>query len=161
MHALARFFLEQAGPTHEVGGRQMVPFLVDMARLFELFVAEWLREHLPANLILHTQHTLYLDDARRLPFRIDLLVKDASTGAPQIVLDTKYKAAEYPSSEDVQQIVAYAQAKGCKDAVLVYPSAAAQPLRGSASDIRVRSLAFALDRDLETAGNRFLEDLLS
>jgi 5-methylcytosine-specific restriction enzyme subunit McrC len=39
MHALCRFFLENSGPTHERGDRSMFPFLVDMSRLYELFVA--------------------------------------------------------------------------------------------------------------------------
>ncbi|MCX7038200.1 MAG: hypothetical protein NT005_03560 [Spirochaetes bacterium] len=43
---MCRFFLESSGPTHEPGGNLMLPFLVDMARLFELFVAEWLQQHI-------------------------------------------------------------------------------------------------------------------
>jgi 5-methylcytosine-specific restriction enzyme subunit McrC len=46
LHALCRFFLESSGPTHEPGGKLMLPFLVDMARLFEPFVAEWLQQHI-------------------------------------------------------------------------------------------------------------------
>ena len=52
LHALCRFFLESSGPTHEPGGNRMLPFLVDMARLFELFVAEWLKQHFPRTLLL-------------------------------------------------------------------------------------------------------------
>ena len=44
-HAL-RGSVTVRGPTHEPGGKLMLPFLVDMARLFELFVAEWLQQHL-------------------------------------------------------------------------------------------------------------------
>jgi 5-methylcytosine-specific restriction enzyme subunit McrC len=51
LHALCRFFLESSGPTHEPGGKRMLPFLVDMARLFEPFVAEWLQQHLPRTLL--------------------------------------------------------------------------------------------------------------
>src|SRR5919199_363136 len=42
LHALCRFFLENSGPSHERGDRTMLTFLVHMARLYELFVAEWL-----------------------------------------------------------------------------------------------------------------------
>jgi 5-methylcytosine-specific restriction enzyme subunit McrC len=45
IHALCRFFLEHCGPSHEMGDRNMLPFLVNMARLYELFVAEWLGAH--------------------------------------------------------------------------------------------------------------------
>jgi 5-methylcytosine-specific restriction enzyme subunit McrC len=47
MHALCRFFLENSGPTHERGDRSMLPFVVNMPRLYERFVAEWLNAHLP------------------------------------------------------------------------------------------------------------------
>ena len=49
MHALCRFFLEQSGPTHMIGNKPVLPFLVNMSRLFELFVAEWLKKNLPSN----------------------------------------------------------------------------------------------------------------
>ena len=42
LHALCRFFLEHSGPSHEVGDRTVLPFLVNMERLYELFVAVWL-----------------------------------------------------------------------------------------------------------------------
>ena len=47
LHGLCRFFLEQSGPMHSSGDHMTFPFLIDMAHLYELFVAEWLREHLP------------------------------------------------------------------------------------------------------------------
>ncbi len=42
LHALCAFFLDQCGPGHLSGDRPMIPFLVDMARLYERFVAAWL-----------------------------------------------------------------------------------------------------------------------
>ena len=35
IHKLCRFFLDNTGPTQDLGDRTMVPFLVDMARLFK------------------------------------------------------------------------------------------------------------------------------
>ena len=46
LHIICRFILEHLGPLHERGGRMMLPFLVDMNRLYELFIAKWLE--LPA-----------------------------------------------------------------------------------------------------------------
>jgi 5-methylcytosine-specific restriction enzyme subunit McrC len=46
MHALCRFFLECRGPGHETGDRKMIPFLVNMNNLYELFVARWLEKNL-------------------------------------------------------------------------------------------------------------------
>jgi 5-methylcytosine-specific restriction enzyme subunit McrC len=48
LHALCRFFLENLGPTHELGSHQMLPFVLDMAALFERFVAAWLTVNVPA-----------------------------------------------------------------------------------------------------------------
>src|SRR5690606_14525960 len=60
LHALCRFFLEQIGPTHRPGDHEMLPFLLNMARLFERFVAQWLRAHLPAPWSLSVQEQVPL-----------------------------------------------------------------------------------------------------
>ena len=76
------------------------------------------------------------------------------------VVDTKYKAPESPSTDDVAQVVAYAEAKGCTEAVLVYPVRLHRPLDASVGDIRVRTLTFPLDGDLDEGGEGLLESLL-
>lgn len=43
MHALCHFFLEHIGAHHTGGDRTMIPFVFNMAHLFEQFVAEWLQ----------------------------------------------------------------------------------------------------------------------
>ena len=75
------------------------------------------------------------------------------------MLDTKYKPVDRPATEDLEQIVAYAQAKGCPEAILVYPIALPAPFTERVGDIRVRSLAFALGGDLEASGQGFLASL--
>src|SRR5262249_32145991 len=57
-HALCRFFLEHTGPALGPGSHQVLPFLVNMARLFERFVAEWLRAHLPQEFELQDQEAV-------------------------------------------------------------------------------------------------------
>ncbi len=159
LHALARFFLEQSGPSHQLGERTMIPFLVNMWRLYELFVAEWLQLHLPSHLRLKKQHKVTLDENSGLHFAIDLLIEDADTGRVLYVLDTKYKAPNAPSSGDVSQIIAYAQTQGAAEGILIYPIDLAQPLNTNSRGIRLRSLAFSLDGDLEIAGQVFLRNL--
>jgi fructoselysine-6-P-deglycase FrlB-like protein len=66
-----------------------------------------------------------------------------------------------PSTDDVSQVVAYAEAKGCQEAVLVYPIPLRRPLDTRIGKIRVRTLAFRLDGDLDTNGLSFVRDLLS
>jgi 5-methylcytosine-specific restriction enzyme subunit McrC len=115
------FFLEGSGPSHHVGQHNMLPFLIDMSRLFELFVAQWLRTHLPAHVRMQEQERVLLGAQSNLSFQIDIVLGDKISGQVLTVLDTKYKRSSQPSAEDVAQVVAYAQAKGCREAVLVYP----------------------------------------
>jgi 5-methylcytosine-specific restriction enzyme subunit McrC len=164
LHALCRFFLEHNSPSHAPGEKLAPPFLVDMGALFELFVAEWLRTHLPAAYAIKTQENVALADMAdaqfALRFRIDIVLYHRASGAALCVLDTKYKAASEPNNTDFNQVVTYALAKGCRDAVLVYPSTHTRPFRSHIQGIRVRALPFALDGDLERNGQQFLQALV-
>jgi hypothetical protein len=62
---------------------------------------------------------------------------NTATIEARCVMDTKYKAACAPSSDDLAQVVAYAEAKGCNEALLVYPSALFKPLGAGVGGIRV------------------------
>ena len=159
LHALCRFFLEHAGPTHDLGDRTMLPFLVNTARLYERFVAEWLKIHLPDGLSVNAQEKVAIGGDGRLHFDIDLVLTDDDTGQVRSVLDTKYKDTDYPSEADIQQIVAYAEAKSCNDAVLIYPTRHVISSDIVVGKIRVRRLTFALDGDLEKCGEEFLREL--
>ena len=87
--------------------------------------------------------------------------EDTNTGRTCFVLDTKYKSPDKPSSEDIMQVVAYAEAKNCRNAGLVYPVSLPVPIAGFwGRDIHVESLAFQLDEDLDEAGQRLLQRLL-
>jgi 5-methylcytosine-specific restriction enzyme subunit McrC len=160
LHALCHFFLEHMGPSHEMGNHRMLPFLVDMAQLYERFVAEWLRVELPPEVDLKAQERLHLDAGKRVHFIIDLVLYDVKTGEARCVIDTKYKIAPTPTTVDVAQVVAYAEAKRCRDAVLVYPQSLTTPLDGRVGDIRVRTLAFPLGGDLNQAGQALIHALL-
>ncbi len=156
MHALCHFFLAQSGPGHQLGDRTMLPFLVDMARLYEQFVAEWLRVNLPDSFTLKTQEAVDVDGVSAL---IDLVIYQAGARRPRWVLDTKYKQSPKPANEDIYQVVAYAKAKRCHEAVLIYPTPLAQPLDIMWDDIHVRSLAFAIGGELQEAGQTLLRSL--
>ncbi|MEG4631356.1 restriction endonuclease [Microcoleus sp. AR_TQ3_B6] len=158
LHALCRFFLDNTGPSHEKGDREMLPFLIDMANLYEQFVAEWLKANTPKGFFVKQQHRVTHD--QNYFDRIDLLLCDIVTSKVQYVLDTKYKATDKVASNDIHQIVAYANALNCQNAILVYPQNLKQPLEIKHGDIRVCSLTFSLDRDLNEAGKTFLASLL-
>ena len=162
LHGLCRFFLENTGPTHEKGEYRMLPFLVDMAKLFETFVAEWLRQNLPQSILMKDQATIQIGFETKVDFRIDLLLTERITGRALCILDTKYKSGPSPSSDDLQQVIAYAKACECKEAILVYPHALEHPFEGMVGDdIRVRTTAFTLSGDLEANGSAFLKDLMN
>lgn len=157
LHALCRFFLANAAPGHLAGEHAALPFMVRMDELFEEFVAEWLRTHLPPELSLRVQETVGVTGHGQVSFKIDMVLYRTDTGAPLAVLDTKYKVAGGPSADDFAQVVTYAQIKGCQDAMLVYPVVLARGLDAMLRDVRVRSLGFEVGGDLEGAG---LEGLL-
>ena len=155
LHALARFFVAHTGPTHRSGAAGMAPFLIDMAELFERFVAAWLHEHLPPGLYTRAQETGSYDPEGDIGYRIDLVLYDAA-GVPLAVLDTKYKRDTMSSSNDVAQVVCYASRKGCRHAFLVYPSALEEPKAFSVGGISVSAAGFPLDRDFGAAGTSLL-----
>lgn len=159
LHALARFLVDHSGPTHTRGAHAMVPFLVDMNRLFERFVAAWLECHLPHEWLLDRQGHLSFGTTDKVEFRADLVIRDRQTQRAIAVLDTKYKRDTTPSADDVAQVVAYATAWGTTDAVLVYPQASGAPWIATVGKVRVGALAFSLDGDLDAAGRRLLEAL--
>lgn len=159
LHYLCRFFLENTTPIYNSGNQNTLPFLVDMAKLYELFVAEWLKINLPANLIIQSQKRINI--AKNLSFQIDLLIYDISTQKNRYILDTKYKTPDSPSADDVAQVVAYAVSQKCSEVILIYPITLTHPLDKFVGNIRVRSLTFSLDKNLDKAGQTFLKQLLS
>ncbi|WP_313935893.1 McrC family protein [Anabaena azotica] len=158
LHALCRFFLENTTPSHEKGNNTTLPFLVNMERLYEIFVAEWLKFHLPSNLTLKSQERINI--GKNIYFKTDLILYDTATITPKYIIDTKYKAPDSPSSEDIAQVVAYAVSKNCQEVTLVYPTALTHTLNTFIGNIRVRSLTFALNDHLDIAGQTFLNELL-
>ena len=157
-HFLCRFFLENSGPAGQTGPYPSLPFLLNMAQLYELFVAEWLQQHLPAGYSLKAQESVLVDPAGSLRFQIDLVLYDQTR--PVCILDTKYKANPRPAPEDISQAVTYAVAKECPLAVLIYPVEMA-PAGWQIGHLRLVPLIFALNGDLEENGKRFLTELLA
>ena len=159
LHALCRFFLDNSGPAHNTGTADMVPFLVNMASLFEQFVAAWLEENLHARWALKAQDGFSLDSKGQYRFVPDLVIYERATNEVRCILDTKYKVVDKPSDDDIAQVIAYAFMKQSPEAVLVYPVQPKVPLDVTRYGIRVRSVSFDLEKDLEQAGQKFLADL--
>lgn len=160
LHALCRFFLEQSGPSLNIGDHSSLPFLVNMARLYELFVFEWLKEHLPTQYTIRRQETVTVGPNNALSFDIDVVIYDTATDEPYCILETKYKTPDKPSNDDFSQVLTYAKIKGCSNAILVYPVKLIDNFDIPIGNIRVRTLTFNLEDNLERAGNEFLSLVL-
>jgi 5-methylcytosine-specific restriction enzyme subunit McrC len=126
----------------------------------ETFVAEWLKAHLPYPFQLKPQERIVIGPDKTVRFDIDLVLNDGETGKALFVLDTRYKKSLTPATEDIAQVVAYAEAKNCHDAILIYPSPLTESLDVWIGDNRVRSLSFSINGGLDEAGNKFIENLL-
>ena len=160
-HALCRLLLEHVGPDIAHGENLFIPFKLNMPNLFELFVAEWLKQNAPPEWTVTSQHTAKLKSNAELTFRIDLFLKDKRSGRPIAILDTKYKATELPTEADIQQVVAYAVETGVRCAVLVYPNSRLRPVNVQVGDIDVRCLSFDIASEINSAGLLFLKELVA
>jgi len=155
LHILCQFLLSHTAPSHAQGNSSSFGFLVDMAKLYETFVTAWLQKNLSPHLKLYKQYSIQIG----LNCRIDLVIANLQTDECQFVLDTKYKVATTPKSEDLHQIRSYAEAMKCRNAILIYPQPLSLPLDTHNLPIRTRSLTFALNDDLDKCGKKFLEEL--
>lgn len=162
LHHLCYFFLTMSGPSHQIGNQKSLPFLVNMASLYERFVAAWLERWVAKNpacgVKLRQQERVNLDEQGQSFFKIDLVLSDHQTGDTVCVLDSKYKTAATINPTDIQQVVAYAEAKACHEAILIYPMQPHQT-EMQVGRTRVRCLAFSLHQDLEQAGQQFIQAL--
>lgn len=162
LHSLCRFFLDSMSPSHLAcgeNGADMLPFLIPMEKLFQDYVAEWLRRHLDINWHVERQERYDIGDSGQ-NFQIDLVLYDPM-GQARYVVDTKYKSPKNgrPTSSDISQVIAYAVAKKCREAVLLYPTTLSFPLDAIVNGIRVRTLTFSLQQDSDEAGRQFLWQL--
>ena len=125
-------------------------------------MAEWLRCHLPEGFRLVTQERVAADVAGAFPITLDMVIYQAGSDTPVLVVDTKYKIGDRPSPEDLQQIVAYSVARGCANAVLIYPTKLRHPFNGryGRSPVAIRTVAFTIEGDVEQGGREMLVELL-
>lgn len=120
---LARLVLQQLTLEEAHGPHPFASFLVDMPRLFESFVTERLRVYLRAHgLRVVAQRGDYLDEAKRVGIRPDVLVYRAKSASPALVLDAKYRKPEGSAglSADLYQVSAYLDRYGLERGALVY-----------------------------------------
>lgn len=148
------------GTRSRVGRSHDASFLIDMPRLYELFVAQWLKKHLPKEFEIRAQERVALSQGRFV-CNIDLVLYQTDSAKTLCVLDTKYKAPEYADQNDIYQVNAYAGLKSCPSAFLVYPSTTVRHLDVQIGTTRIQNLVFRIDQDLDLAGSDFLNALLA
>jgi 5-methylcytosine-specific restriction enzyme subunit McrC len=159
LHLLCRFFVDHTGPNLKSGDRGIMPFAIDMPKLFERCVARWLALHLPAQVVVSEQFRAVLSGGSGIVFKVDLVLKSRSDGRVLAVIDTKYKTDSTPSAADVAQVVAYATELGCGAAILAYPMNLAESFVATVGPIRVTRAAFDTQLPPEQAGSELLRQL--
>jgi 5-methylcytosine-specific restriction enzyme subunit McrC len=153
MHGLCRFLIEHTGPGTKVGSHDFLPFSIDMPKLFQEFVTEWMSENLPAVYKIDPQFYVRLNANADLSFLMDLVLRDRISGRAVSVIDAKYKLAEQPSEADIQQVVAYAVELGVSKAYLLYPFSLKQPVEAKVGNINVSAIGIDLNKPFATAWN--------
>ncbi len=161
LHVLCRFFLENSGPSYETGDNNMLPFMVNMARLFELFVAEWLIAHLPKKYQLEKQESVKFGLSGDISFLIDLVISETKKRENLCVYWTRnIKPLISLLKMILLKLILYSGLKNCIEGILVYPELLKYPMDSTVKGVRIRSATFSLDGDLEAAGQRFLKQIL-
>lgn len=140
-----------------VGHRTVASFVVNMATVFEDFVATALREALePYPGLTEWQYEAFMDEAEprysngdRVRMFVDVV--HSVSGRPAMIFDAKYKAASaggaYPNS-DHYQMLAYCTALGVPRAWLVY-AGAGEPRVRQIRNTGVSVVEFPLDLSRE------------
>lgn len=160
LHAMARFFVDHASPALPGSAlAKAVPFWIYMPKLFESFVASWLRAHLPSEYELREQSHLTLkntDTRQHASYELipDIVIYRTQPDRRAVaILDTKYKVAGAATQDDIEQVYVYAAEFDAPEAWLVYPV----PLEKhvdltTRQSVRIRSVHFDLTGDLDAAG---------
>lgn len=154
--------LSHSMPMALAGNTQGLSLLFPMEKLFEHYVARWLREQLPADARLKVQASgqALCEHLGKPMFQLepDLLV---ARGGQRWVMDTKWKrvdaanrAEKYNLSQaDFYQMLAYGERYmgGSGDMALIYPRSAtfSQPLEAFAFSPRLRVHVLPFDLDAE------------
>lgn len=127
---LAEMILAHVGLSTSHGGVPVASFVVDMAAVFEEFVAVALGEALGGPSLYGTtrgQYATWMDEGSRVRIRPDVV--HLVDGEVRLVFDAKYKIGTgdggYPSS-DVYQVHAYCTALGLRRGYLVYAGSRAE-----------------------------------
>ncbi|MGC7153058.1 McrC family protein [Paenarthrobacter ureafaciens] len=164
---LSEIILRTMSAEAGVGHRSVASFVVNMATVFEDFVATALREALePRPGLTEWQYEAFMDEAEpgysssdRVRMYVDVV--HSVQGRPAMIFDAKYKAASasgaYPNA-DHYQMLAYCTSLGVPCAWLVYAGAGEPRVRRIRnSDVSVVEFPLDLSREPEALLMRVAE----
>ena len=170
-----RLLLSGRTPTIQAGGTRTFSLLFDMNKVFERFVAAFLRRHVAPRLLgvevfqqaeHHKRHLMESQGSGVLRLEPDVLVE---AGGRRMVIDTKWKLLASGkrgkggvADADLYQLYAYTRRYGCTRSVLLYPFVDGLEPReftvldsnGAASGERVSVRYLRLHRNLQLAVQR-------
>lgn len=129
-----RLILSGSTPTVQAGSTRTFSLLFDMNKVFERFIAAFLRRHVVGRLLgveifpqaaHHKRHLMESDGTGVLRLEPDVLLQTPSS---MLVMDTKWKllvpgkrGRGGVADADLYQLYAYTRRYGCKRSVLLYP----------------------------------------
>lgn len=175
---LARLFWEQRLVQLSTGSLPAFAFVFDMNRLFQDFIAHFLKRHHKSilqgvwqdgNILLQAQGRRIHLAERTIPGQVtgkpvfplipDILLL-SPVGASYLIADTKYKRLSPQRSDggvaegDAYQMLVYARKWNCSDVLLLYPSSSSYPTQftlhtSGANDVRIRVVELNLHQPLE------------
>jgi 5-methylcytosine-specific restriction enzyme subunit McrC len=121
IHQLCRLFLEGSSLSENLGVWDSRTFLLDMNKLFEVFVTELLRTRARGRVRVVAQSALALGEDGKVNMRPDLTIE--VDGRPLVVADCKYKQIESDlyNNHDFYQVLAYCIAAAVQHGLLIYP----------------------------------------
>lgn len=159
LHALCRFILEYTGPNSIVGKYAVMPFVVNMSRLYEMFIAEWLQFNLPEQFGLIAQEKITFGEDDKIKYNIDLVLYDKNSGSVICVIDTKYKKVDSIQNDDINQMLAYMEAKNCTIGILLYPIQISELRKYRINTKNIWQVGFDISGDIDESGINFVNNL--
>ena len=157
---LARLLIQHLSLEGRAGSTEFASYLLNMNKVFELFVARFLASHFASHpsIQVEIKPDIWLDTDRQEKGIPDIVLH--CDGHPYLVLDTKYKCFHDRSDmADRNQMVTYCHTLGLPRGILIYANdqpidhradfkgiilnAQALALQGSLDEFRVRCQQFA------------------
>jgi 5-methylcytosine-specific restriction enzyme subunit McrC len=147
---LARGLAQGCIPTDQTGTTPAPAFLLNLERLFERHISRGIEtafaRRAPCQVDLQASHSIAEPTPQQPGWSIrpDVLIRRA--GNPRLVLDVKWKRLSRTAlvSEDVYQVLAYAQALRVHWAILVYPGSRdalwQYPITGTPVTLQIRKV---------------------